>query len=171
MQTVLEGLRARFDTARERHAAAQKRFQEAQAELQAATNDFSIWNQAVLLETREEEKRIAASHEKQILLPQVIASAPESTIPEPEAEAAPEDTLNKTELVREIIRKHQAGLTAGDVWKTAKGHIASRAYLYSILKRLRDRDEIMMRRKKYMMKLKPIPMVSTDADGKESLLQ
>ena len=53
------------------------------------------------------------------------------------------------------------GMTTGDLWKTLREPISNRAYLYSILKRLRDNEEIALKRGKYLIRENP-------AEGKES---
>lgn len=67
------------------------------------------------------------------------------------------DPVNKTEIVRELLRSHTNGITPADLWKgfqiQAPG--TSRQYLYSVLKRLRDREYVCVRRGKYVLKTKP----------------
>jgi hypothetical protein len=46
-------------------------------------------------------------------------------------------------------------MTPADLWKAHKEEISSRPYLYSILKRMRDKDEVALRRGKYVLKPKP----------------
>ena len=67
------------------------------------------------------------------------------------------EPISKTEAVRELLREHPAGLTSPDLWKGFQIKVPNteRAYLYSVLKRLRDKDEVMVRRGKYMLKIKP----------------
>jgi len=70
--------------------------------------------------------------------------------------------INKTDMVRELLRQHPAGITPTDLWKQVKTRMTHRAYLYSILKRLKDKDEVMVRRGKYIAKMVPKP-----EEGKE----
>lgn len=159
MSAVLDGLKERLEVAKARLATAQQQYQAAGMELQAATNDHSIWSAAVAIEMREEEKRLSEAEEKQIPmnLPD-LKLRPVTSIPVPELDQmksvdAPE-AVNKTGLVREMLREHSTGISPTDLWTELKGQLSSRAYLYSILKRLRDKDEVFIRRKKYVLRPK-----------------
>lgn len=169
MTLVLEELKGRLEAAQKRLATAQQRFQAAQVELQAAQGDCNVWGAAVLIETREDAARAAAANENQLPMPlSVQHPQPQQKSPivpisasgsylelQPECPTSP-DTTNKTDLVRDLLRQHASGMTPADLWESAKGQISSRAYLYAILKRLRDRDEVTQRRKKYVLKFKPL---------------
>lgn len=160
MNALLDGMRERLEKAKIRMASAQQVFQAAQAELQAAMAEFNVWNAAINLEVREDEKRLAESHANQIPM-----NLPELQ-PKPTAEETADDCLaravqaaaaiNKTEKVREILRAHGNGVTPAGIWTEVKDHLSSRAYLYSVLKRLRDNDEVSIRKGKYQLKPKPI---------------
>jgi hypothetical protein len=63
-----------------------------------------------------------------------------------------QEPVNQTEAVRELLRRHPGGMTPSDIWREVSGQFKYRAYLYSVLKRLRDREEVVMRRKKYALK-------------------
>jgi hypothetical protein len=166
MNTLLDGMRERLEGARERHAKAQQVFQAAQAELQAATAEYGIWNSAIGLLMREEEKRRAESDEKQIPmnLPGIQPNSAEGLLANPTAIESTA-TINKTERVREILRAHETGLTTGGIWTEVKDHISSRAYLYAILKRLRDNDEVCMRRGKYLFKVKTVESKAEEVEA------
>lgn len=170
MSTVLGSLKERLETAKVRLAAAQQRYQAAGVELQAATNDYNIWNAAVTIEMREEERRLAEAQEKQLPmnLPD-LAQRPNATIvPSEGDQAEPSSTpeaANKTELVREMLRLHPTGITVSGLWTEIGDRISSRAYLYSILKRLRDRDEVFTRRKRYLLRPRPLGISSNAETG------
>ena len=46
-------------------------------------------------------------------------------------------------------------MTPSDLWKQVKAQFTHRPYLYSALKRLKDRDEVTVRRGKYLLKNNP----------------
>lgn len=165
MNGVLDGLKERFENAKARLLKAQQVSQAAQIELQAATNEHNIWNAAVQIEAREEAQRTAAAQASQIpmeLAASIPGHSPKSTAAgEDHSEAATEtEPVNKTDLVREVLRQHANGMTPTEVWKALQKQISSRAYLYSILKRLRDKDEVVIKRKKYVLKFKPLEVKS-----------
>jgi hypothetical protein len=58
--------------------------------------------------------------------------------------------INKTNLIRDAIRQHP-GASPADLWDAVKEQV-SRTYLYSVLKRLKENDEVMVRRKRYYFK-------------------
>jgi hypothetical protein len=86
------------------------------------------------------------------------SDVPTNTTPRPAIAASAEvvvvqaSEINKTDMVREILRQHPAGITPTEIWKEVKNQMSHRAYLYSILGRLKDRDEVLVRRKKYFPK-------------------
>jgi hypothetical protein len=62
---------------------------------------------------------------------------------------------NKTDVVRNLLKQHPAGMSAVDIWKEVGEQFTHRPYLYSILKRLRDRQEIVKRRTRYFLTVIP----------------
>jgi len=101
-----------------------------------------------------------AAQANQTLLPITQPQAP-TTSATKQPSAAPESAasdVNKTELVRELLAQHPEGMTPGEVWTVLKNQIP-RAYVYSILKRLKDADEVIYqrRRKKYSLRVAPKP--------------
>jgi len=82
---------------------------------------------------------------------------PPTTIAAPSLEP-PNDTsevLNKTDIVRSLLKQHPTGMSAVDIWKAVGAQFNHRPYLYSVLKRLRDRQEIVKRRNKYCLTVIP----------------
>jgi hypothetical protein len=124
---------------------AQKRLQESQQELQAAQIKFQTANQEVAsfqymiaFETRKEQERSGFP---------MGPATPNAA--QPQSSRVTE--INKTDLVRQTLQRH-AGMTSLELWTELKSQISSRNYLYSILKRLRDNDEVTVKRKKYSIK-------------------
>jgi hypothetical protein len=158
MTKILDELQARVADSKVRLDSATKNFQLAQTVFQQAQQEFNIWSSAFLTEQRDEQRRAAAAAEKQLPLPT------ERLDSEPASQAEIEDFVdnvlaadssegvNKTDTVRGLLRRHPAGMTAVDIWAEVHADFKHRPYLYSVLKRLRDRDEIIKRRGKYCIK-------------------
>jgi DMSO/TMAO reductase YedYZ molybdopterin-dependent catalytic subunit len=132
----------------------QKRFQEAQQRLQAAQQEFAqaqqefaAWQQAVAFETRHQQAKAVVT----VATASLPATTPNKITPAPNANASEE---NKTEMVREVLAQHPTGMTPTEIWHAVKDRIA-RPYVYSILKRLRDSNEVMYqkKRKKYTLRI------------------
>ncbi len=149
MPTILEEIQARVAQAQQVLTEATQRFQVAQQALQKAQSDFNVWNAALGIETREEQLRTATAKENQ--LPMNLSQS--TSEPDDSISSAPApESVNQTEVVRELLRQHPTGMTPTEIWKEVSGQFKYRAYLYSVLKRLRDRDEVVMRRKKYALR-------------------
>lgn len=151
MTDFLDELKARF-------ADAQKRLQVAQAELQAANTRL----QGIAQEFNS----------LQFLLNQENAKLQHQTKPAPtEATDAnvPQQTseINKTDMIRDLLRQQADGLSPTEIWKQVKTQMSHRAYLYSVLKRLKDKDEVIVRRGKYIIKIVP----KTNAGGEHNFVQ
>jgi len=169
MTDLIDSLKDRLERAKVRLTNAQQAHQAAQAELNAAAGEFNVWNSVVALEIREEERRIAESRDKQIPMDLPEISPPQNQ--EPPSQIGPTVNVsegaapvNKTEKVREILREHGSGITPSGLWTEVKDYFSSRAYLYAILKRLRDHDEVSVRRGKYILKQRPLEMGSADSE-------
>lgn len=163
MSMILEELQVRVADSKVRLDAASKTFQVAQLAFQQAQQDHSVWNAALLAEQRDEQRRAAAAIENQLPLPtsgenkNQVEREPlpweRDDIPDLADERA--DHFNKTDAVRDLLRLHPAGMTAVDIWNEVRDEFKHRPYLYSVLKRLRDREEIVKRRNKYCLKSTP----------------
>jgi type II secretory pathway pseudopilin PulG len=165
MAKILEEIQSRLAEAQKRLAETTQALQVAQQAQQAAQHNFNVWNMALQIEQRDEQRRVAAATEKQLSLP---ATQPESK-PQPKSDSELEledfvdavlsedasEGVNKTDTVRDLLRRHPTGMTAVDIWAEVRSDFKHRPYLYSVLKRLRDREEIIKRRGKYCLKLIP----------------
>jgi hypothetical protein len=160
MTKILDELQARVAEAKKRLDDAMAALQVAQQACTQAQHNFNVWNMAAQVEFRDEQAKQAAAEAKQMPLPTV------KTAPDAESsvindvvdfvDAVPESSvsLNKTDMVRDLLRQHPAGMTATEIWAEVSGQFKYRPYLYSVLKRLKDRDEITKRRTgKYCLKL------------------
>ncbi len=156
MPTILEEIKARLIEAQKQLAEATQALAVAQQKHQLASHNFNIWNAALQIETREEQTKQAVAMEKQSELPlannQPLRLA---AIPAPQAEHSDDvdeqEGPNKTDIVRNLLRQHPTGMSAVDIWKIVGPQFNHRPYLYSVLKRLRDRGEISKRRNKYCL--------------------
>jgi hypothetical protein len=143
MNQFLDTLKARLEEAQRRVQIATQRLQAAQVEHQSASQAFSSWTIAYQEEMRKEQGIQA-----------VPPAIPSPAVPV-RSSPAPTDRLevNKTEIVRNILREHPAGMSASELWRSVNTQIAHRPYLYSILKRLNDKGDIYKKRGKYFPKL------------------
>lgn len=168
MTKIIEELQARVADSKSRLDAATRDFQVAQGVFQQAQQNFNIWNGALQIELRDEQRRAAAAAENQLPLPTApqihkSAATQEAGLKQQEDFTdAPVDLVddarenfNKTASVRNLLSHHPAGMTAVDIWNEVRADFKHRPYLYSVLKRLRDREEIIKRRNKYCLKLIP----------------
>jgi len=141
MSDFLETLKHRMQEAQQKFLAAQQKLNGFQAEFQAAAQEFQAWQTLVKSETAKEEQG---------------KSSPSATpVPAIAATINNKSEGNKTEAVRELLRQHPVGMLPGDIWKQLEPQMGKRAYLYSILKRLKDRGDVRERRGKYFLNPKP----------------
>ena len=143
MSQFLEELKTRMAEALKSLQAAQQKSAIAQAELQAVTQEYNSLAHLANVETARIQQSTGAPINVNV----------SSRIAQP---ALPQGSdTNKTETIRELLRQHPTGMTPTDIWKEVKDQMAHRPYLYSILKRLKDKDEVCVRRGKYVMKIMP----------------
>jgi hypothetical protein len=145
MSQFLEELKTRLAEVLKRLQIAQQKSQVAQAELQAVTQEYNSLQYLATVENARIQQSAGTT----------ITVNVGSRIAQPALPQATE--TNKTETIRELLRQHPTGMTPTDIWKEVKGQMAHRPYLYSILKRLKDKDEVCVRRGKYVMKMMPKP--------------
>ena len=152
MSEFLEQLRIRFTEAQRRHQLASQKLQVAQQEHIAATQDFASWQNAVRTETLREQQQASATGGASATTPTNAAPANAAALPQPHINA---EEFNKTDAVRQILRQHAEGLRPTDIWNQIGNQLKHRSYLYSVLKRLRDKNEVIERRGKYFLKVVP----------------
>jgi hypothetical protein len=145
MSQFLEELKTRHADALKRLQAAQQKMATAQAELQAVSQEYNSLQHLANIEAAKIQQPAG----------EPITVNVSSRIAPPALPHTSE--TNKTETIRELLRQHPAGMTPTDIWKEVKGQMVHRPYLYSILKRLKDKDEVCVRRGKYIAKMTPKP--------------
>ena len=140
MSDLIDRLKIGLAEAQARHAEITKKFQMAQAEWQAANAEVNGYQKVIELETRKELEK--------------AATAPQMEGPVSQAEQQAEQDSNKTQIVRDALALHP-GLTPAQVWGAVKNQISRRPYVYSVLKRLKDRKQIIEKRGKYYLPTPP----------------
>jgi hypothetical protein len=153
MSSFLEECKARF-------AAVQKAVQEAHQELQAVQLRYQtaiqqqnalqyLINSVAAEEQRSQQKSYGQPTTVNLSISVADAiAADEAAAPQPHE-------VNKTDMIRELLRRHPTGMTPTEIWREVKNQMTHRAYLYSILGRLKDREEVIVRRKKYLLRIDP----------------
>ena len=169
----LEIVRARWGDATKRLQSATLRLQQAQAEHQAAAQEAHSW-QTILQseERREAAQRVATANPLGTEPPagNTIQQQPSAqtppTVPLSVVSNAPaESDLNKSELIRQALRSHPGGLKPAEVWHKLKDQIPNRSYIYSVLGRLKERDQVLIKRGKYTLRI----VTPKGEEGKEHL--
>jgi hypothetical protein len=153
MNEFLETCKTRLMEAQKRFQAAQQSLQKAQQEFAQAQVEFNNWQGVVNSEMRQQAIQQQVAQSKQPFLPISPQPAPAAT-PRKTGDAAGD--VNKTELVRELLAQHPEGMSPTEVWGILKNQIP-RPYIYSILKRLKDNDQVIYqrRRKRYSLRVSP----------------
>lgn len=155
MSQFLDELKTRLQDALKRLQAAQQKSAIAQAELQAVTQEYNSLQHLANVEATRNQQATGGP----------ITVTVTSRIAQPALSQTGE--TNKTETIRELLRQHPAGMTPTDIWKEVKDQMTHRAYLYSVLKRLKDKDEVTVRRGKYITKMLP----KTEENRGQTLVQ
>jgi multidrug efflux pump subunit AcrA (membrane-fusion protein) len=144
-----------FQAAQADHATAQANLQKAQQAFAVAQQQFHGWGTAYAAVMAEEAERKQAAQQSQLQLPNA---------PDPSAVAAPAvqpepmqvgEQKSKTDVIRDLLRRNPNGLTPTEIWSQVHEQFKYRAYLYSVLKRLTDREELRVSRGKYAIRIIP----------------
>jgi hypothetical protein len=170
--SALEHIRARMDDAAKRMQIAAQNLQRAQQEHQAATHEYTTWQAAHAIE----QKKLAVEQAQEQARPNAQPQTSNPLVPSPEQKVSPgiaespnagTQDVNKTEAIRELLRKHSTGMTPAEIWAALKEQV-DRAYVYAVLKRLKDRKQITARRGKYYLNL---AQKSEEGAKQQTLLQ
>lgn len=160
-----------LDTLRERHADATKRlteatqrFQKMQSEMQSLQQEASSLAIVIQREVAREQAEQATRIINQETLPlignanlQIPHQQPKEVVASEGEINKPESEVNKTELIRDALQRHPGGMAPGEVWKEVRGQISNRSYVYAVLARLKDREQVTVRRGKYIFRLPQKP--------------
>jgi hypothetical protein len=141
----VDELKSRMQDAQRRLTLAQQEMQVAQAKYQSVAQEFGSLQHLLNVE-------IAAQQKAQETQGYIFTVDQAPTKPQLQAGISSE---NKTDAVRKLLSQYPTGITPSDLWKQIQTQMKHRAYLYSILKRLRDKEEVMVRRGKYILKIVP----------------
>jgi hypothetical protein len=140
VNNLIDRLKEGLADAQKRQAEVQKRFVAMQSEFQTVTAEVNGYQKVLELETRKELER--------------AASIP---FPEPSASDAIDSSdlkTSKTQLVKDTLAEHP-GLTPAQLWGALKNEVGRRNYVYSVLKRLKDRKQVVEKRGKYYLPATP----------------
>jgi len=138
MNEFLETLKSRMVEAQRRLQETTLKLQTAQAEHSAANAEALSWQKAVEVETKRTIAFDGAGRELLPLRPiQQVATEAEPT------------SNNQTAMIRQMLQQHATGMTPTEIWNAAKGQMKRRSYLYAVLQRLKDREQVTVRRGKY----------------------
>ena len=166
MSEFLEKLKERQLDAQKRLQVAQVALQKAQAEHAALAQEFTSWSHAVQTEMRREQQEIGV---QQVATPTIVVravrdpespliNAPTTTPPSvvlssmPTAQGDGDSEINKTNLIRETLRTHPAGMRPVDVWRNVRDQVP-RPYVYSVLSRMKQKKQAIERRGKYYLQI------------------
>jgi len=155
VSTFLETIKLRLVETQRQHQEATVKFQKAQAEFQSIAQKLQSWQIAFQTETLREQAEAAQAQGTtlQVTPAKPMQNPAITTIASAESQIG--GAVNKTEIIRQQLRQHPAGMTGKELWDAVKVQISYRPYVYSVLKRLRDKDEVILRRKKYRLVPKP----------------
>ncbi len=143
----------RFKIAQTEHQNATAKLQRTQAEYTTLGQEFGSWHKAVEVETRKEQAATVTAG----IAPTPQEHKPSATVVSQVPADVTTPEVNKTDLIREVLQQHPAGMIPADIWKSVKTNIPDRTYVYSVLKRLKDRGEISVKRGKYFFRMTPKP--------------
>jgi hypothetical protein len=173
----------KFSVMQAEFQAAQQRLTAAQGEFQTAMQEFNAFQTLVNIETRKEQglppititpnalpphnpltpQQQHALQIQRIRQQQAAAAANAANgavapapipIPQPVVVDDNKSESNKTEAVRSILRQHPAGMLPAEIWKQLQSQVGNRLYIYSVLKRLKDRGDVRVKRGKYYFNFK-----------------
>lgn len=151
MSEFLEQLKVRLAEAQKRHGLATQELQAAQQKHASATQDFVSWQNAVRVETQREQQQTESSGVNFSLT--VGPLVPSDNVPLETQPNSSKEEINKTDTIRQMLNRHPEGLRPTEIWKQLGNQLKHRAYLYSVLKRLKDHGEVVERRGKYFAKV------------------
>ncbi len=166
MSEFIDMLRQRLNDAQKRLLDSQTHLQEAQAKHQAVAQEFSSLQTLINIEMAKAQGSLQPGGQPQPVGAQpgapfrVVISPRPTTAPAPMATPQPHalpgvaesPAINQTEMIREVLRQHTNGITPAQVWIKVKEHV-ERNYVYSVLKRMKDKGEVKERRGKYYLQV------------------
>jgi len=161
MQSILEQIKARIADAEKNVNEAGRQLHAADKAYNDAVSELHVWRSALAAETRALQEARASQTTFAGMESFVSESAslppcpPENANVIKKVDAAVSvqaGSTNKTELIRSLLRENPAGLTPPQIWEQVSEQFRHRPYLYSVLKRLKDQDEVVTRRNKYVLR-------------------
>jgi hypothetical protein len=171
MSDFLDNLKSGMQEAQQKFAVTQQKFVAIQAEHQAITQrlaiaqtdlhadtiEFQAFQTLVSTQTRKEQvatgtpTTVIEVHPVSAAALPVNSRAVESATPQQSSTGESKTDGNKTQAVRDLLRQHPTGMTPSEIWGQLERKLSNRAYLYAVLKRLRDKGDAKERRGKYFL--------------------
>jgi hypothetical protein len=149
MSEFLEECKVRFAEVQKRVQAAHQELQAVQVRYQTAVQEQNALQFLINSVTAEEQRNSGTPTARPVSGQQSVADS----ITQTDAVNVHLGEMNKTDMIRDLLRRHPAGMTPTEIWKEVKGQMTHRAYLYSVLGRLKDKDEVIVKRKKYIFRI------------------
>jgi hypothetical protein len=148
MESIIQELQRRIADAERRVNDASIALQAADKLYSATMNELHVWRSALDAETRAQHAQTVFAGMQDLVPVQSDMNA-SNVVAKPD----PVQTVgtNKTELIRSLLRQNPAGLTPPQIWEYVADQFKHRPYLYSVLKRLKDHNEVVTRRDKYVL--------------------
>jgi hypothetical protein len=171
--TFLEEIKTRLDDATKRLTEASQALQMAQHRHQSLAAEVGSYQKIMEVEARRlhflqlEKQQPQGHHEhnsSRTISATTVAAAIAGLVEPPRSE--PENgasDVSKTELIRLLIEQHPTGINPAQLWTALKGQVTHRQYIYSVLKRLKDRKQVTERRGKYFIQAAPKPESEKEA--------
>jgi hypothetical protein len=144
-----------FQITQQAHAKTQAEFQKAQQALVVAQQQFQGWTIAYNAVMAEEAARKQLAEQAQLQIPNTVTATPEALPAALPESIQPVEQKTKTDVIRDLLRQNPHGMTPTEIWSQVHEQFKYRAYLYSVLKRLTDREELCVRRGKYAFRMVP----------------
>lgn len=147
MNDFLETLKSRLARSQIRLNETKQKLEEAQAAHTKALQEWGAWVTAYQTEAGIKDiSAIMATATSTGTTQEKIADISETQRPE-----VPE--LNKTDLIRDTLRRRPTGITPAELWRIVRDQIPNRSYVYSVLGRLKEKEQVVSRRGKYYIRI------------------
>ena len=161
MNEFVETLKSRVAESRQRLDEARKNFEVVEGVLKKAVAEYTAWEGALQSELRKPVTVAAVGLAAGVAA--ATATGTQANVPPIAAD------LNQTDLIRDALRRRPTGLTPAELWKVVGDQVANRSYIYAVLGRLKERDQVYVRRGKYHIKV--VEKSEPDGENQELVVQ
>jgi hypothetical protein len=142
----IEYLKSGFEKAQKRFQETQQRMQAMQLEFNKMAQEFNAWQTLYQAEMAKQGNDLIAPP------PTISLTFNGRRLHNAQIQPLKSSKPSQTEVVRNALKERQAGLTPNEIWKEVESQMVNRTYLYSVLKRLKERGDVFERRGKYYPK-------------------